>query len=54
MKNKTAQQAYPGFKTLMMWILIILVTITLLVLISSASGVGWEIFEKIKNIFPFA
>ena len=53
MKHNKAQQAFPGFRTLMMWVLIIAIGIILLIIIGKTSSVGWEVWEKITNIFPF-
>ena len=53
MKYNKAQQAFPGFRTIMMWALIIAIGIILLIILSKTSAFGWDVWEKITDIFPF-
>lgn len=53
MRHKKAQEGPPGLSSIVKVAVIIVIGISVLIILSRTTGVGWQAIAKIKNIFSF-
>jgi len=53
MDNKKSQTGIFGIRTLMVWVLLIVIAIVLFVMIIKYTSFGDNAFAKVKDAFPF-